>query len=90
MTYASPRGHVFLNLRLYLPGSWCPDHARRERAHVPELVCFQTKPEPARALLEHAWELDTPMRWVTGGSVYGESTPSCQAIERTGNGTCWR
>jgi SRSO17 transposase len=62
LTYASPQGHVFLDRRLYLPEAWCRDHARRIRAHIPETVCFQTKPEQARALLEHAWELDVPMR----------------------------
>jgi SRSO17 transposase len=47
-------------------------------------VHFQTKPEQARAMLEHAWEVEVPMRWVTGDSVYGESTPLRQAIERAG------
>ena len=45
----------------------------------------------ARAMLEHAWELGVPMRWVTGDSVYGdsvygESTPVRVAIERAGTG----
>ena len=84
LTYASARGHVFLDRRVYLPKSWCQDLERRTRAHVPAAVRFQTKPEQARAMLEHAWELGVPMRWVTGDSVYGESTPLRQAIERAG------
>src|SRR5512146_2594491 len=84
LTYASPRGHVFLDRRLYLPEAWCQDHTRRVRAHVPEAVRFQTKPQQARAMLEHAWELGVPMQWVTGDSVYGESTPLRQAIEQAG------
>ena len=84
LTYASSRGHVFLDRRLYLPEDWCADRARRIRAHVPETVRFQTKPQQARAMLEHAWELGVPMRWVTGDSVYGESTPLRMAIERAG------
>jgi SRSO17 transposase len=84
LTYASGRGHVFLDRRLYLPESWCGDHARRTRAHVPETTQFQTKPEQGRLMLEHAWELGVPMQWVTGDSVYGESTPLRQAIERAG------
>jgi SRSO17 transposase len=84
LTYASSRGHVFLDRRLYLPETWCQDHNRRVRAHIPEAVRFQTKPEQARAMLEHAWEVGVPMRWVTGDSVYGESTPLRQAIERAG------
>ena len=32
LTYASGRGHVFLDRRLYLPESWCWDTERRRRA----------------------------------------------------------
>ena len=84
LTYASPRGHVFLDRRLYLPKIWCQDPERRTRAHIPETVPFQTKPEQACAMLEHAWAVGVPMRWVTGDSVYGESTPLRQAMERAG------
>lgn len=86
LTYASPRtgGHVFLDRRLYLPEAWCGDVERRRRARVPEPVRFQTKPQQARAMLEHAWELGVPMQWVTGDSVYGESTPLRHAIEQAG------
>jgi SRSO17 transposase len=84
LTYASARGHVFLDRQLYLPEAWCRDRERRKRAHVPDSVRFQTKPEQARAMLEHAWALGAPMRWVTGDSVYGESTPLRVAIEQAG------
>jgi SRSO17 transposase len=69
LSSASGRGHVFLDRRLYLPESWRWDHERRRRAHVPQTVRFQTKPQQARAMLEHAWELGAPMHWVTGDSV---------------------
>jgi SRSO17 transposase len=84
LTYASARGHVFLDRRVYLPEAWSHNAEWRRRAHIPETVRFQTKPEQARAMLEHAWALGVPMRWVTGDSVYGESTPLRQAIERAG------
>jgi SRSO17 transposase len=84
LSYTSAHGHIFLDRRLYLPEAWSQDPERRERAHVPAAVGFQTKPQQARAMLEHAWELGVPMRWVTGDSVYGESTPLRQAIERAG------
>lgn len=85
LTYASAHGHVFLDRRLYLPEPWCRDRERRRRAPVPETVRFQTKPEQARAMLEQAWALGVPMRWVTGDSVSGESTPLLrQAIEQAG------
>jgi SRSO17 transposase len=84
LTYASPRGHVFLDRRLYLPEAWCWDAERRRRAHVPQTVRFQTKPEQARAMLEHAWRLGVPMRWVTGDSVYGDSPDLRAAIQAAG------
>jgi SRSO17 transposase len=34
LTYASARGHVFLDRRVYLPAAWCQDHHRRVRAHI--------------------------------------------------------
>jgi SRSO17 transposase len=99
LTYAGPRGHVFLDRRLYLPESWCWDRARRRRAHVPATERFQTKPHQARAMLEHAWELGVPMRWVTGDSVYGDSPDLRAAIQAAGRWyvlaltgviRCWR
>src|SRR5262249_276566 len=63
--YASARGHTFLDRRLYLPERWCADPARRAQAKIPEAIPFQTKPEQAAAMLEHAWAQGMPMRWVT-------------------------
>ena len=73
LSYATSKGHVFLDRRLYLPEEWCTDLERRERAKVPADVTFQTKPEQAMAMLEHAWQAGVPMRWVTGDEVYGDS-----------------
>jgi SRSO17 transposase len=57
LTYAGPQGHAFLDRRLYLPQTWAEDRTRRAEAAVPEAVAFQTKPELAWAMLEHAWAL---------------------------------
>jgi SRSO17 transposase len=73
LSYATSRGHVFLDRRLYLPEEWSADQARRAQAKVPEEVRFQTKPEQAAEMLEHAWAQGMPMRWVAGDEVYGES-----------------
>jgi SRSO17 transposase len=62
LAYATTRGHVFLDRRLFLPEAWCFDRARRARAKVPKEVTFQTEPEQARAMLEHAWQQGVPMR----------------------------
>jgi SRSO17 transposase len=74
LSYASPKGHVLLDRRLYLPEEWCNDLPRREQAKVPPEVTFQTKPEQAVAMLRYAWAQSVPMRWVTGDEVYGDST----------------
>jgi SRSO17 transposase len=84
LSYASPKGHTLLDRRLYLPESWCADAQRRARAQVPETVTFQTKPQQAVAMLEHAWEQGVPMRWVTGDEVYGNTVALRQAVSRAG------
>jgi len=82
LSYATTRGHVFLDRRLYLPEEWCKDSERRERAKVPEDVVFQTKPEQAMAMLEHAWQAGVPMHWVAGDEVYGDSTKLRDLVTR--------
>jgi len=54
LSYATSKGHVFLDRRLYLPEDWCNDPERRAQAKVPAEVRFQTKPEQAMAMLEDA------------------------------------
>jgi SRSO17 transposase len=83
LSYATAKGHVLLDRRLYLPEEeWCNDLERREQAKVPADVTFQTKPEQAMAMLEHAWQVGVPMRWVAGDEVYGDSTALRDLIAR--------
>ena len=82
LSYATVKGHVFLDRCLYLPEEWCDDPERRTGAKIPEAVVFQTKPQQARAMLEHAWEQQVPMRWVTGDEVYGDAPELRDAIAR--------
>ena len=84
MSYATPKGHVFLDRRLYLPEEWCHDAERRAQAKVPEDVSFQTKPEQAMAMLEQAWQAGVPMRWVAGDEVYGDATELRDLVARHG------
>ena len=84
LSYATVKGHVFLDCRLYLPEEWCEDAERRVRAKVPEGVVFQTKPEQAMAMLEHAWQQGVPMRWVAGDEVYGDSVELRDWVARHG------
>src|SRR6266446_7550204 len=41
------RGTLPLGWSLYLPEEWCDDPERRRKAKIPEVVCFQTKPQLA-------------------------------------------
>jgi len=84
LSYWTAKGHVFLDRRLYLPEEWCNDRERRAQAQVPEEVIFQTKPEQAMAMLEHAWETGVPMRWVTGDEVYGDSPALRDLVTQAG------
>jgi SRSO17 transposase len=84
LSYASAKGHVFLDRRLYLPEEWCADPERRAQAQVPAAVPFQTKPEQAVAMLAQAWAQGVPMRWVTGDEVYGDAPALRDAVAESG------
>ena len=84
LSYATGKGHVFLDRRLYLPEEWAQDAERRAQAKVPEDVSFQTKPTQAVAMLEQAWQAGVPMRWVAGDEVYGDATELRDLVARHG------
>ena len=84
LSYASRHGHVFLDRRLYLPESWVAAPERRAQAKVPEMEVFETKPQQAVKMLQHAWENGVPMRWVTGDEVYGDSPHLRAAVAESG------
>jgi len=84
LSYTAKGGHVFLDRRLYLPEEWAWDKQRRAQARVPEEVGFETKPEQAIAMLEHALQQGVPMRWVTGDEVYGDSPRLRETIQAHG------
>lgn len=85
LSYVGRGSHVFLNRRLYLPEiDWIRTPKRRAQAHVPEEVRFETKPEQAVAMLEHAWSMGVPMKWVTGDEVYGDSPRLRETIQAHG------
>lgn len=72
LSYASARGHAFLDRALYLPQSWAKDVPRLRAAGVPDDVRFATKPELVRRMLAHARRADIPHAWVVADSVYGD------------------
>lgn len=70
-----------VDVRLYLPASWTSEPDRCRRAHVPEAVTFQTKPEIALALLDEARVLDVPHACVTADADYGDNPVFLNGLE---------
>jgi SRSO17 transposase len=71
LAYASQRGRVLLDRKLYLPKEWTQDTARCAAAKAPETVEFATKPQLAQQMIERAVTASMPFAWVTGDAVYG-------------------
>jgi SRSO17 transposase len=73
LAYATARGRVLLDGRLYLSESWASDSKRRAATYVPPEVVYQPKWRLALDLLDSARE-DLPGTWVTGDDEFGRST----------------
>lgn len=74
--YASRKGHSFLDARLYIPEEWFEEthQAPRQMCGIPKGRSYQTKPEIALELLEHALERgELPFQWVAADELYGDS-----------------
>ena len=74
LTYASEKGHTFLDRELYLPESWVNTPARCRQAGIPEdAIKFSTKPALGQQMLERAIEAGIPLAWLTADAVYGDN-----------------
>jgi SRSO17 transposase len=73
LSYISPRGHTLLDRELYLPRHWVEDRPRCEEAGIPETVCFQTKCELARRMMERLYQAQVSIDWVVADTVYGNN-----------------
>jgi SRSO17 transposase len=60
--------------RLYLPEVWSNDKARREKAGVPEVVAFQTKPQIALDQIKRAQQRGVPAGIVLADAGFGNDT----------------
>ena len=85
LSYVTAQGHGLIDRELYLPEDWCVDAARRQAAHIPESVLFQTKPELAQHMLARALSAGVPCRWVVADSVYGHSPELRTFLEAQGS-----
>jgi SRSO17 transposase len=81
LTYATGRGHAFIDRSLYLPVAWTEDEQRRQEAGVPDDIEFATKPALAVGMLDRAVAAGVPANWVAGDEVYG-ADPQLRAAVR--------
>jgi SRSO17 transposase len=81
-TYAERTLGWPVSTRLYLPQEWAQDAVRRQRAHVPAEVVFQTKPEIALALLDEANALGVKHRAVVADAGYGDIPSFLDGLEQ--------
>lgn len=86
LTYASPHGRAFIDVRLYLPASWCDDRGRCLAAGVPDGIEFATKPHLALAMIEDAVAAGVRVGFVTGDEVYGADPVLRCGLRRLGLG----
>jgi SRSO17 transposase len=74
LSIANRQASLPVRYRLYLPQEWAADAARRGKAHVPEEIVFQTKPEIALDQLRWACAAGLPRGVVLLDAGYGNHT----------------
>jgi SRSO17 transposase len=85
----TPGGTALLDHQLYLPESWCQDdeasRQRRAKAHIPETIPFQTKPEIAGAMVRRTEIADlVHLDWITADEEYGRNGEFLDELEELG------
>lgn len=71
--YATGRGRMLNDRRLYLPTSWTDDRERCRRASIGDEVASETKVAMAKAMVRKAVTDRIPIGWVTADATYGYS-----------------
>jgi SRSO17 transposase len=75
--------HWPVSARVYLPEEeWANDLQRRKRAHVPEEIDFETKPQIALSLVDRALEWGVPFEFVVADAGYGDNPSFLQGLEK--------
>ena len=80
LSYASARGHAFIDRALYLPRRWTDDPQRCAQAGVPAERGFATKPELVRDMLDRALTAGVPFRYFTADSGYGRDPGAARPL----------
>ena len=84
LSYVTALGHALIDRELYLPADWCSDLPRRQAAHIPHTITFETKPELAIRMIQRAQAARLPIRWVVADTVYGHSSGLRDFLEEQG------
>lgn len=71
--------------QLYLPQEWADDEERRKRAHVPEDVTFETKPQIALRQIEAAIEAGIRRGVVLADAAYGTNGAFRAGLTQSGS-----
>jgi SRSO17 transposase len=70
LSYASRKGHVLVDCRLYLPEEWAKNKARRQACYVPDDVEFRTGWELADEMVASS-SSTLPHSWIVGDEEFG-------------------
>ncbi len=84
LSIANHHASLPIAYRLYLPQRWAEDAARRNKAHVPEAIGFQTKPQIALAQIRAACAAGVPRGVVLMDASYGSNTALRSSVSALG------
>src|ERR671932_385243 len=82
--YASRKGYVLVDKRLFLPEAWFTDAyaGRRTKCQVPPELTWQSKPQLAAAMLEAmTHEGLLPFKYIVADGLYGNSPTFLDAVD---------
>lgn len=84
LSVSTSREHLPIDFELYLPESWTEDQKRRDAAHVPKEVVFQTKLQLALTMIDRAIADGVPKGTVLADAAYGDSSAFRQELRARG------
>jgi len=73
LAYSTRCGFTLLESDIYLPEAWLDDQERRDKAHIPRQIEFQTSWQIADAQLQRIGP-QVPHAWIVGDDEFGRPT----------------